>query len=319
MLTRWLPAPYRSSIFSGVKVVIAGGAGFVGRHLSASLTSAGHEVTALSRGSAASEPRAALRIVQWDPRSEAGEWLALIGQADAVVNLAGSSIGSGRWTRNRMEEILRSRLEATGALVRAIGQAPPEQRPAVLVSASGIDYYGDRGEEMVTEDSGPGDSFLAVVCKQWEAAARGAEPLGVRVVLVRTALVFAREAPAFRLMLLPFRGFAGGPLGSGSQWFTWIHIDDLVSLYGLALENQSVSGPLNAVAPDLRRQREVAAEIGRVMHRPSVMPAPASLLRLALGRQSDLLLHGRRASSRAAALGYGFRLGDLPAALKSSL
>jgi len=302
-----------------VKVVIAGGTGFIGRHLSESLLAGNHEVIALSRGGAASQARAGVRIVQWDPRSETGEWLALIGQADAVVNLAGSSIGSGRWTRHRMEEILRSRLEATGALVRALERAPAGQRPKVLVSASGIDYYGDRGEEMVTEKSGPGDSFLGGVCEQWEAAALRAESLGVRVVLMRTALVFAREAPAFRLMVLPFRAFAGGPLGSGSQWFTWIHIDDLVSLYRLALENQSVSGPLNAVAPDLRRQREVAGEIGRAMHRPSVMPAPAALLRLALGRQSDLLLQGRRASSRAAGLGYQFRLGDLPAALKNSL
>jgi uncharacterized protein (TIGR01777 family) len=302
-----------------MNVLVTGGTGFVGRHLAASLLAGGHEVTVLSRGATAHELPAGVRVVQWDPLSVDGEWPALIAAADGVVNLAGASIGSGRWTRRRTEEILSSRLRATGALVKAITQAPAGNRPKVLVSASGIDYYGDRGEETVDEESGPGNSFLAGVCQQWEAAARGAESLGVRVVLMRTALAFSREAPSFRLMVLPFRLFAGGPLGSGSQWFTWVHVEDLVGLYRLALENQSVSGPLNAVAPDLRRQREVAVEIGRAMHRPSLMPAPAPLLRLALGRQSDLLLQGRRATSRAAQLGYRFRLGDLPGALKNSL
>jgi uncharacterized protein (TIGR01777 family) len=258
-------------------------------------------------------------VLRWHPGSESGEWSAAIAEADGVVNLAGASIGSGRWTRRRMDEILSSRLEATGAIVRAMKQAPAGRRPSVLVSASGIDFYGDRGEEAVTEESAVGNSFLARVSAQWEAAARAAEPLGVRVVVMRTALVFGREASAFRLMVLPFKLFAGGPLGSGSQWFTWVHIDDLVGLYRLGLEDPSISGPLNAVAPDLRRQREVAVEIGRAMHRPSLLPAPAPLLRLALGQQADLLLHGRRASSRAAELGYRFRLGDLTAALKNSL
>lgn len=302
-----------------MKVAIAGGTGFVGRQLAASLVAGGHEAILLSRGGPSSVLPPGVRVVRWDPRSEDGEWLETIAQADGVVNLAGASIGSGRWTKRRMEEILSSRLEATGAIVRAIRQAPAASRPSVLISASGIDYYGDRGDERVTEASGPGESFLAGVSREWEAAAVAAEALGVRVVLMRTALVFGRGAPAFQLMVLPFKLFAGGPLGSGSQWFTWIHIDDLVGLYRLGLEDSAVSGPLNGAAPDLRRQREVAAEIGRAMHRPSLLPAPAPLLRLALGQQADLLLHGRRASSRAAELGYRFRLGDLPAALKNSL
>jgi hypothetical protein len=302
-----------------MKVVVTGGTGFIGTHLAASLTGSGHEVIVLSRSGAPRELPTGVRVVQWDPRSESGAWPAAIEGADGVVNLAGASIGSGRWTRRRMDEILRSRLEATGAIVRAIKQAPVGRRPSVMVSASGIDYYGDRGEELVTEESTAGNSFLAQVSAQWEAAARGVEPLGVRVVLMRTALVFGREASAFRLMVLPFKLFAGGPLGSGSQWFTWVHIDDLVALYRLGLEDPAVSGPLNAVAPDLRRQREVAVEIGRAMHRPSVLPAPAPLLRLALGQQADLLLHGRRASSHAPQLGYRFRLGELTSALNNSL
>lgn len=302
-----------------MKVVLTGGTGFVGRHLAQSLIEGGHEVTILSRGGTAAALPGGVRVVSWDPRSEGGEWLETIGQADGIVNLAGASIGSGRWTRRRMDEILSSRLQATDAIVRAIKEAPAGRRPSVLVSASGIDYYGDRGEEVVTEQSSAGVSFLARVSEQWERAAQAAEPLGVRVVLIRTALVFARGAPAFQLMVLPFKLFAGGPLGSGSQWFTWIHIDDLTGLYRLALENQSVRGPINAVAPDVRRQREVAVAIGRAMRRPSLVPAPAPMLRLALGQQSALLLHGRRASSRAGELGYRFRLGELTAALENSL
>ncbi|HEY0493758.1 MAG TPA: TIGR01777 family oxidoreductase [Candidatus Dormibacteraeota bacterium] len=302
-----------------MRVVIAGGTGFIGRHLSAGLLANGDEVIVLSRSATADPVPVGVRVVLWDPAAEVGAWSSALQGAGAVINLAGTSIGSRRWTRRRMDQILASRLRGTRAIVKAMGRLPAADRPPVLLNASGIDYYGDRGEEMVNEQSGAGGSFLAHVCQQWEAAALEAEPLGTRVVLMRTALVFGREAAAFRLMVLPFRTFAGGPLGNGSQWFTWIQIEDLVGLYRLALDREAVRGPLNAVAPDLRRQRQVAAEIGRALHRPSVVPAPAPLLRLALGKQADLLLHGRRANSRAAELGYQFRLGDLPAALQGSL
>jgi uncharacterized protein (TIGR01777 family) len=303
-----------------MKVIITGGSGYIGRRLAASLVAGGHEVVALSRRMAATTPQPGVRFVEWDARTQDGGWVKELEGAGGVVNLAGTSIGSGRWTRRRMAEILSSRVQATGAIVEAIEHTTAARRPAVLVSASGIDYYGDRGDETLTEDSAPGNSFLARVSVQWEAAARTAEALGVRVVLVRTALVVGRGAPAFRLMVLPFRLFAGGPLGNGRQWFTWIEIDDLVSIYRLALENAAVRGPVNAVAPDLRTQREVAREIGRVMHRPALMPAPALLLDLAIGDQSQLLLHGRRATPhKLETLGYHFRLGSLPDALRASL
>ncbi len=303
-----------------MRVIIAGGTGLVGRHLSASLVNDGHEVVTLTRAPGKAEPQAGVRLVQWDARTVEGGWAGQLRGAGGVVNLAGVSLGSGRWTTRRMAEILSSRLEATRAIVDALARTPAGERPRVLVSASGIDYYGDRGDEAITEDSLPGRSFLAGVCEQWEAAACTAEPLGIRVVLMRTALAFGRTAPAFRLMVLPFRLFAGGPLGSGRQWFTWIHIDDLVGLYRFGLEHDAVSGPLNAVAPDIRPQRQVAVEIGRAMHRPSIMPTPAALLGLALGDQSQLLLHGRRATpSKALQLGYQFRYPALPAALRQAL
>jgi uncharacterized protein len=300
-----------------MKVLIGGGSGFIGRHLAESLVKDGHEVVLLGRGGETKTPPMGVRVVRWDARTAEGDWVKELSGAQGVINLAGASIGGRRWTRQRMEELIASRLSATAALVRALDRTPADRRPSVLVNASGIDYYGDRGDEIVTEDGAPGDSFLARLSQQWETAAAKAEPLGVRVVRIRTAMVFGREALAFRLLTLPFRLFAGGPLGNGRQWFTWIHIDDIVGLYRLALENPPASGPINAVAPDVRREGEVAKEIGRVLHRPALVPAPAFILRLALGAQSQLLLHGRHATpARAQALGYRFQFGGLHEALE---
>ena len=303
-----------------MKVLISGGSGLIGRQLAASLVKDGHEVVVLSRRSETTNPPSGVRFVAWDARTASGDWVKELSGAQGIVNLAGASIGGGRWTRRRMEELISSRLSATEALLQALERTPAQHRPGVLVSASGIDYYGDRGDEAITEESQAGDSFLARLSQQWEAAAQKARPLGVRVVLVRTAMVFGRDALAFRLLTLPFRLFVGGPLGNGRQWFTWIHLDDIVGLYRLALEDGRVSGPLNAVAPDVRRQRDVAKEIGRVLHRPALLPAPAFALRLALGQQSQLLLDGRRAEpARARGYGYPFRFGELHQALEDIL
>jgi uncharacterized protein (TIGR01777 family) len=307
-----------------MKLLISGGSGFIGRHLSASLVRDGHEVVVLARSLPAPRARdqdGGPRYVRWDARTPHGDWVSELSSSDGVVNLAGANIGTRRWTRRRMAELLGSRLSATSAIVGAIEQTPSERRPRVLVSASGIDYYGDRRDDAVlTEDGAPGDSFLARLTQQWEGAAQKAAPLGIRVCCIRTAMAFGREAPAFRLLILPFRLFVGGPLGDGRQWFTWIHIDDLVGIYRLALENGQLNGPINATAPDVRRQRDVAREIGKVMHRPSVFPVPAPVLQRALGQQSQLLLQGRRASpAKAQAAGYAFRFGGLHEALENLL
>jgi len=303
-----------------MKVLISGGSGFIGSHLVASLVNVGHEVVVLSRRPETKAPPKGVRYVGWDGRTPNADWVKELSGAQGIINLAGASIGSWPWTRQRMAELLSSRLSATGALVQALERTPAEFRPPVLVSASGIDYYGDRGEEVITEESHPGDSFLASLSQQWEAEAQKAEPLGVRVARIRTAMVFGHEAFAFRLLTLPFRLFVGGPLGSGRQWFTWIHIDDMVGLYRLALEDARVSGPLNAVAPDIRRERDVAKEIGRVLHRPAVFPAPAFALRLVLGKEAQLLLDGRHAKpARALTYGYRFRRGGLQEALEEAL
>src|SRR3989442_12192563 len=303
-----------------MRVLITGGSGYIGRHLAGSLAADKHAGGSLSRSPGSGPAQSGVRFVKWDARTAEGDWVNELAGAQGIVNLAGASIGKGRWTRRRMADILSSRLSATSAIVEAINRAPADRRPSVLVNASGIDYYGNRGDELVTEESESGDSFLARVSQQWEAAARQAQPLGVRVARLRTALVSGRGALAFRLLTLPFRVFAGGPLGDGRQWFTWIHIADLVGLYRLALEDLTVSGPVKAVAPGVPRQRGGASENGRGSHRPAIVPAPAPLLRLVLGAQAQLLLDGRHAvPARARAAGYPFRFAGLHEALEDTL
>lgn len=304
-----------------MKIVMAGATGFIGRPLLQALAGAGHEVVQLTRrsGEDASVPSGGRRV-QWDGRTSDGNWAAELDGAGAVINLAGANIGEKRWTEQRKREILESRLDATGAIVGAMAPVAAGSRPQVLVNASGIDYYGDRGDEVVTEESPAGDSFLAGVCRQWETAALKAEPLGVRVVLIRTAVVLAPGAIALQRLAFPFKLFAGGPLGSGRQWFSWIHLQDAIGLYRLAVENGQANGPLNAVAPDVRPEREVAREVGKVLRRPSWAPVPGFALKLALGEQADLVLHGRRAEPRKAlALGYAFHYPQLPQALTQAL
>lgn len=300
-----------------MKIVVAGGSGYIGRALCGALTRDSHEVLILTRG--AGPP--GVRAVTWDARDPSGAWMNELRSADAVVNLAGASIGGGRWTRARKRLLTDSRIRSTQALVQAMTALPADERPTVFVTASGIDYYGDNANAApLDEGAAPGATFLARLCVQWEDAASSAEHLGVRVVHMRTALCVGRGAQALRMLVLPFRLFAGGPLGSGRQWFTWIHLADLIGLYVLAIERPDLAGPINAVAPNVPRQREVAREIGRVLHRPSWAPAPELMLRIVLGEMADLLLHGRNAiPAKAQAAGYQFQYPEITAALEEAL
>jgi uncharacterized protein len=287
-----------------MRVVIGGGAGYVGRALAASLVADDHDVVVLSRRpSGVPGPG---RAARWD---EAG---TEIDGSEAVVNLAGVSIGGPRWTKSRKKAILGSRVETTKALARGIAAA--ERPPSMFVTASGIGYYGASGDAVVDEDSPTGDAFLARVCAAWEAAAAGA---GVPHVAVRTGLAVGPGAPAIRLMALPFRLLAGGPVGGGHQWFPWIHVEDLVAVYRLAIEGR-LEGPVNAVAPQQLRQGEAAKDFGAVLHRPAVVPTPAAAVRLLLGEEADLVLHGQLAVSKK--LGeLEFRYRSLRAALEDAL
>lgn len=293
-----------------MRIVIAGGSGFLGRRLTASGLESGYEVTVLTRNPQRTAARlpAGADAARWDPPRVDDDLVAVIRGADAVVNVAGAPIGGRPWTPGHKRAILQSRLDATGAIVEAMQRLPAADRPKVLVNASGIDVYGDRPDGEMTEDSLPGDSFLARVVVAWEEAAMAAETLGVRVVTARTALIIAPEALAWRFVLLPFRLFVGGPLGSGQQRFTWVHVDDAVGLYDLAIRDGSICGPLNIVAPEVPTQRELGRVIGRAMHRPAIARVPSFVLRLALWGQADVVLHGRVAvPAKALAAGYRFR------------
>lgn len=313
---------FRVGLVAVMRIIVAGGSGFIGRHLIADLVADGHAVTVLTRAHPKSHvmPAALLRYMHWDPLTSHGELADVLANTDAVVNLAGANIGSRRWTKKRKTDLLDSRVRTTEALVQAIERLDASHRPRTLVNASGIDYYGDRRDEILTEGSSPGDTFLARLCDRWERAATGAQTLGVRVVLMRTAVVFAPDALTLHLLAWPFRLFIGGPLGNGRQYFPWIHIDDVVGLYKWALGNASTLGPVNVVAPDVRRQEQVARAFGAVLSRPHGLRLPASALRLVMGEQADLLLHGRRAvPQETLAHGYTFRFPVLEPALRNCL
>jgi len=302
-----------------MRVVIAGGSGLIGTALSRSLSADGHDVVILTRGGRTMTPMPGVRAVTWDP-GRPGSWGEELAGAGVAINLAGSSIGRWPWTPGRKRSLLESRLTATRTLVDAIAALPPAQRPAVLLNASGTDLYEGRDGTPATEDTPPGDSFLARLCVDWEAEAGRAEPLGVRVVVVRQSSVIARGAPYLRIVALPFRLFAGGRLGSGRQWVSWVDMADVVGLYRFAMASATLRGPVNASAPDPRQQADYARALGAALHRPSWFPTPAWLLRLVLADQAALVLGSRRVwPAKALAAGYAFERPVLEDALADAL
>jgi uncharacterized protein (TIGR01777 family) len=279
-----------------MKVVIAGGTGFLGRALSHSLGAEGHDVIVLTRGSDPSS-----NVVRWTPNGESGPWASAIDGAAAVVNLAGESIAARRWTDAQKRSILESRVQATRSLVSAIRAAATP--PPVFVSGSAVGYYGPLGDDIVTEDAPSGTDFLARVCVAWEEEARAAAAQ-TRVTCIRTGLVLARDGGALPPMLPPFRFGVGGPVGSGRQYWPWIHRQDWVDLVRWTIRTADAGGAINATAPNPVTNAEFARALGRAMHRPAFMPAPAFALRLLLGEMADaLVLSGQRAVPRRAERG----------------
>ncbi len=302
-----------------MNIVIAGGTGLLGTALGAHLIASGHDLTLLTRRSAAARaPGPRRRVVEWTPDGTAGSWAAALDGTDAVVNLAGESIGERRWTPGRKTGLLDSRVQATRSLVAALRRvaAPPR----LLLNASAQGYYGDRGDEHLPEQSRPGTDFLADLCVRWEAEARKAEDLA-RVVRLRTGIVLAARGGALPRLALPFRLFAGGRLGSGRQFMSWIHLEDWVALAAWALEDTRVDGPLNLSAPAAARNADFSRAVGRALGRPCWAPAPEAALRLAVGEMAGPLLLSsiRMVPARALALGYAFRFPDLDAALGNLL
>jgi hypothetical protein len=291
-----------------MKVLIAGGTGFLGSALARSLTSAGHHVLVLTR-----RPPRRTEEVHWDGRS-LGDWAGRMAEVDAVANLTGFGLEHWPWTASRKKRFVDSRVVPAEALTTAIEKTA--HRPRIFLQISGINRYGLRGEGVADESDRPADDFLAQLTVQWEAAAGRLDGLGLRVVVARSAVVLDASAGLFPLMALPVRLMVGGPLGNGRQAVPWIHIQDEIRAFSFLLENESASGAFNLIAPQPASNAEFMRSVARTLHRPYWLRTPAFLLRMALGEMSDLVLEGRYSHPRRLGeLGFQFRFPTLDAAL----
>lgn len=307
-----------------MRVIISGGSGLIGRALTASLTAEGHEVIILSRNAAkVTNLPAGAKAVEWDGRTANG-WAAYAEGADALVNFAGESI-AGRnplvdhWTPERKKLIINSRLQGGQAMLQAIKAA--KAKPGVLIQASAVGYYGACGDEEVTEDHPSGTDFQSDVCRQWEASTAEADALGVRRSIVRTGLVLSPEGGFLPPLLLIWKLMAGGPLGNGQQWWSWIHMADEIGAIRYLIDTQNAKGIFNLSAPNPVRMADFGRALGNVLHRPFLIPTPAFALRLMMGELADgLLLSGQREIPRnLEALGYKFKFPNLEPALQDTL
>jgi uncharacterized protein (TIGR01777 family) len=309
-----------------MRIVVTGGTGLIGKALAESLAADQHDVIVLSRSPEKSSVLVSVRVERWDGRTASG-WGMLVDGADAVVNLAGESIGgenmvalvTKRWTPERKQLIRSSRVNAGMAVQQAIEAA--KQKPGVLIQASAVGYYGVRGDEEITENTLAGDDALAKICLDWEATTANVEEMGVRRAVIRTAgVVMSTQGGALPFMLLPFKLFAGGPLGSGKQWFSWVHIQDQVRAIRFLIDNPDASGAFNVCAPNPLTNADLSRVIGRVMRRPSFMPMPAFAMRLLLGEKATLVLDGQRQMpKRLQQMGFQFHCPDVESALRDLL
>jgi len=297
-----------------MKVLLAGGAGFIGRHLTQSLLADGCQVWVLSRRSSQTIPGAHTAV--WDGRTQ-GDWRRLVNEMDAVINLSGLSLNNWPWTEKKKQRFLDSRVEPGLALASAIADA--DHRPSVFVQISGVNHYGLRGD-MADETTPPAGDYLAQLTVAWEDSTRSVESLGVRRVICRTAVVLAKDASLMQLMTLPVRLFVGGPLGSGEQALPWIHIDDQIGAIRFLLDNPESQGAYNLIAPQPTSNAEFMRALAKTLRRPYWFPVPAWLMRLGLGEMSALVTEGRFAQpKRLQEQGYPFRFPTLHEALEDIL
>lgn len=295
-----------------MKVLVSGASGLVGNALLKQLQAAGHETFTLVR-----KPVACENETSWDPESGILN-PANLPAVDAVVNLAGESIAE-RWTAEKKTKIRDSRVNGTRCLSQALAEVGT--KPKVLINASAIGFYGDRGNEILREDSQQGTNFLAGVCRQWEDATQAASDAGIRVIKLRTGVVLSTKGGALAKMLPPFKMGAGGPLGSGAQYMSWIDLQDLVSIIAFGLSNDALNGPVNAVSPQPVSNAEFTRVLGHVLHRPAFMPVPVPALHLLMGEMSDelLLASARVEPAKLQASGFKFQYPDLQQALQHAL
>ncbi|WP_100398033.1 TIGR01777 family oxidoreductase [Bacillus sp. FJAT-44742] len=296
-----------------MNIAITGGTGFLGSLLTEHLLSKGHYVYILTRNSEGRQNKDRLEHVEWLTENAHPE--KELQNIDAFINLAGASINQ-RWTPSAKRKILQSRIEATQETYRIMNALDPT--PSVLINASAVGYYGTSKTEVFTEENGPAEqNFLQKVCDRWEQEAIKAENLGVRTVRARFGIILSTEEGALPRMMLPYKLFAGGPVGSGKQWFSWIHVKDVINMIEFALENNHASGPMNVTAPHPYRMKDFGKELGKVMNRPHWAPAPAFALKTALGEMSVLILEGQKVlPKQAEAWGYSFSYPELRPALE---
>jgi uncharacterized protein (TIGR01777 family) len=293
-----------------MQILLTGGTGFIGRHLAQALTERGDQVSVVSRnpGSVQGLPKGCLAVA----------WLPDLSDYDAVINLAGEPLIGKRWNQAQRQRILASRIESTERIVNGFAEASP--RPRVLVNASAIGIYGDRQDVWLDEQATPSTDFVGQVCTQWESAAQTAQEHDVRTTCIRIGLVLGMGGGALQKMLLPFKLGLGGPLGSGKQWMSWIHLDDLCRLFLHALDNGSVTGPYNGTAPNPVTNKQFTKTLGKVLKRPAFLPAPKFVLRAALGEVSQLLTDSQRCKAdKSLASGFNFHHPNLEPALRDLL
>jgi uncharacterized protein len=302
-----------------MRILVSGSTGFVGTALIPRLESEGHEVVRLVRPATRSVSGiAASKTIAWDPSANSFDAAQAEG-ADALVHLAGASIADGRWNAVRKTLLRTSRIDATRHLITALSGL--QRPPGVMVSASAIGYYGNRGDEELTESSAPGSDFLAKLCVEWESEVVRATQIGARAVMLRFGIILAGNGGALPRMALPFKLGVGGKLGSGRQWMSWLTLGEAVNMILFALTSSALAGPANAVAPAPVRNTDFTRAIAKVLHRPALFPAPGFALRLALGEMAGPLLLASQlvVPSKLAACGYKFLQTDLNLALKSAL
>jgi uncharacterized protein len=300
-----------------MRIIITGGSGLIGRALVDNLAKDGHEVIVLSRNpnSVTNLPKGT-RAEKWDGKSAQG-WGKLADGAGAIVNLAGATI-SERWSAERKKEIRDSRVNAGKAIVEAVKAA--QQKPGVVVQSSAVGYYGPRGSEEITEESSAGNDFLASICKEWEASTSELDSMGIRRPITRTGVVLDLHGGALPKMMMPIKMFVGGPLGSGKQYFPWIHLKDEVAAICFLIDTKTANGVYNLSAPKPLTNKEFTQAIGKVLGRPTFMPVPAIAMKTLFGEMSTLLLDGQRQMPvRLVKDGFKFQFADATAALKDVL
>lgn len=276
-----------------MNILITGGTGFIGTALIRTLAAQGHSIVLLTRGPSGAFTSGTTTVVrrQWDPLRR-GEWMTELGRCDVVINLVGKNLFEQRWNARVKQQILESRVAPLQLIAEAIGNAA--KKPSLLISASAVGYYGDRGTEPLTETSTGADDFLGDVVRQWEGAAQVSQKFGVRVATPRIGLVLGKEGGMIGTMLLPFRMFVGGPVGSGDQFLPWVHMEDVVRGLLLPMERPDLSGPYNLVAPNPVTMRDFARQFGAALHRPSWIPVPGFALSLLYGEGAKAILAGQK-------------------------